>query len=83
MEVENFHRYYKPEPLYLALEDVPDAEFMWYEKEINQFEMLWNEGTPLKDIAGHFGKTEISILLIAVDRSLKGGIKAREGWRIW
>lgn len=69
--------------IYIALEDVPDADFIWSEREINQFDLLWNQDLPLKGIAAHFNTSETSVFILAFDRALKGEIKAREGWKIW
>lgn len=80
---EKFYTYYKPEPVYLALEDLPDVEFMWNETEIKHFEKLWNMDVPLVDIAIQMDKSDTSIFLLVMDRCLKGLIKPRNGWKIW
>lgn len=71
------------ENIYIALEDIPDADFIWSEKEMNHFKILWNLDTPLNDIAAQFNRPGLSALLIALDLGIKGEIKGREGWTIW
>lgn len=69
--------------VYIPLEDVPDADWTWIEREIHHFDILWNLNTPIKDMAKQFKKSEISIFLMACDRVLKGELKPRDGWKIW
>lgn len=74
---------YRRERLYIALESVKDADFIWHEREVNHFDVLWNMDMSLKDIAEQFDRSETSIFLLALDRALQGKIKARKGWKIW
>lgn len=74
---------HKRNQIYVALEDVEDAEFIWSEKEIAKFEILWEKDMPLVDISKQLGCTETSVFLLAFDRGLKGTIKPRKGWHIW
>lgn len=74
---------HKRNQIYVALEDVEDVEFIWSEKEIANFEILWNMDMPLAEIAKQLDCTETSVFLLAFDRGLKGAIKPRDGWRIW
>lgn len=69
--------------IYIALEDVEDTEFIWSEKQVNNFEILWNMDMPLVDIAKQLDASESSVFLLAFDRGLKGTIKPRKGWCIW
>lgn len=76
--------YYRVDaPLYIALEDVKDTEFIWSEQEVARFEKLWNIDMPIKDIADRFGRSISSVFLLAFDRVMKGEIKGRKGWKIW
>lgn len=74
---------HKRNQIYVALEDVDDVEFIWSEKQIANFEILWNMDMPLTEISKQLGCTETSVFLLAFDRALKGFIKRREGWNIW
>lgn len=69
--------------IYVALEDIEDAEFIWSEKQVANFEILWNMDMPLSEIAKQLDCTETSVFLLALDRALKGSIERRKGWRIW
>lgn len=78
----NYVRKYR-DSIHLALEDIPDIEFLWLGHEIKRFEVLWRQGMPLSDIAKELNKSEISVLLQAFDRLLRGVIEPRKGWQIW
>lgn len=69
--------------IYIPLEDVPDTEWFWTDREKNQFDILWHLDMPVKDLAEYFNKSETSVVLMAFDRLLRGVIKPREGWTIW
>lgn len=74
---------HKRNQIYVALEDVEDVEFIWSEKQIANFEILWNMDMPLAEISNQFDCSEMSVFLLSVDRLLKGTIKPRKGWHIW
>lgn len=75
--------YYTKE-IYIPLEDL-GSEWIWTTDEIELFEIMWNEGMPIKEMAEYFGKHETTIVIVAIDRFLqkKPKIKPREGWNIW
>lgn len=83
MGVNKYHGFFRLSPIYVALEDVPDTEFIWTEKEVGNFDILWNLNVPLKRIAVQLQRTESSVFMLAYDRALKGEIKPRNGWAIW
>lgn len=83
MGVNKLYTYFKRSPMYIALEDVDDCDFLWFEDEIAEFEMLWNQDLPIADMAAKFERSEISILIMSFDRLLNGAIKPRQGWTIW
>jgi hypothetical protein len=69
--------------LYIALEDIPDTDFFWDEKEIVTFDILWHRELPIPEIAEILGKTELSILFLSLDRILKEKVSPRKGWNLW
>lgn len=83
--VNGFGKYFKHKrnEIYVALDDIEDAEFIWSEKQIANFEILWEMDMPLVEISKQLGCTETSVFLLAFDRGLKGRIKPRKGWCIW
>jgi uncharacterized protein (DUF1015 family) len=69
--------------IYIAMENVEDAEFIWGRRGLNEFEELWNKDIPLTEIAETLERTEMACLLLALDRVMQGKLKPRKGWRIW
>lgn len=74
---------FKSGNIYISLEDIPDAEWIWSEKDIIHFDILWGLDMPVPDIARQFRRSETSIVLLAFDRALQGKIVPRQGWNIW
>jgi len=62
--------------IYVACEDL---DFVWDEKDVKQFDRMWEEGLSLPDIARAFGRDENEVAILAIDRRMKGYIQAREG----
>lgn len=62
--------------LYIALESV---NFLWCEKEVEEFVEMWNKGFSLEEIADYFQRPAIEVLLLFLDQSEKGKVGARKG----
>jgi hypothetical protein len=69
--------------IYTALEEVEDIDFFWSRTEIHEFDFWWKQDKPLTEIAEEMERTETAVLLLALDRVMKGKIKPRNGWKIW
>lgn len=70
------------EQLYIPLEDL-DGQWIWTESEINQFDMLFKNGMPVNKMAAYFDKYETTILVVWLDRYIKGALGMRKGWNLW
>ena len=68
--------------IYVPLEDL-DGEWIWTETEIKQFDMLFKNGMPLKKMASYFERYETTILVVWLDRYIKGELGVRDGWNLW
>lgn len=68
--------------IYTLLEDIEEIRWHWSMEEIKLFEKLWNHNHRLVDIAAYMKRTEISILMLSLDRLLKGKIPRRDEWKI-
>lgn len=82
-KIEAFYLRHKRNSTYVALEKVADHDFFWSSTEVKEFEQLWKEECPLKEIAEILERSELSVFLLAVDRLMQGKIKQREGWKAW
>ncbi|MGF6951893.1 phenylpyruvate tautomerase PptA (4-oxalocrotonate tautomerase family) [Neobacillus sp. B4I6] len=82
-KIEAFYLRNQRRSIYIALEEVEDADFFWGRTEIKEFDFWWKKDTPLTKIAYEMERTETAVLLLALDRVMKGKIKPRDGWRIW
>jgi len=82
-KLEQNHLTRKRKYIYTALENVEDADWYWDVKEILDFQELWNAEISVKDIAAYLKRTEMSVLLLSLDRMAKGKIKPRQGWSLW
>jgi hypothetical protein len=69
--------------IYIALEEVEDAEFLWGRWSLKEFDRLWNEDIPLTEIAETLERTEMACLLLSLDRVMQGKLEPRRGWKIW
>jgi hypothetical protein len=81
--VEKYYFQNKRNNIYIALEEVEDADFYWSRKEIEKFDKKWNEDTPITEIAMEMKRTEIAVFLLSLDRIFRGQIKPRKNWKIW
>jgi hypothetical protein len=59
---------------YMLFEDI---DFYWDERDVLQFDRIWNEGYSLEDIAAYFRRHEDEIALLVIDRARKGYIQPR------
>lgn len=82
-KLEQNHLTHKRKYIYTALENVEEVEWYWSVKEILAFQELWKADISVRDIAACMKRTEMSVLLLSLDRIAKGKIKPREGWQIW
>lgn len=69
----------KNRSLHIALEE---KDFIWSREDVNEFELMYRNGTSLNEIAEYFDKQPVEVLLLALDRIEAGTIQIREGWRI-
>jgi hypothetical protein len=72
--LEAFHLKKQRRVTYLALEEL---DFSWSEAETREMKRLWNDGTPLEDIAEHFGREADECFILLFDLARKGKIKYR------
>jgi len=63
---------------YVVLDEVK-INFFWSEKEVSDFDYLWNEGRTLKELANYFKRKPEEVLLLALDRGMLEKIKPRSG----
>jgi hypothetical protein len=82
-KIEAFYLRNQRRHIYTALEEVDDADFFWGRTEINEFDFWWKKDKPLTEIADEMERTETAVLLLALDRVMKGKIQPRDGWKIW
>ena len=68
--------------LYIPLEEL-DNDWIWTVGDVKDFDQLWKEDVPIKEMAKFFDCYEATILVMAFDRLIKGQIKPRKGWKIW
>jgi hypothetical protein len=72
--LEKGYMIYDRQKLYTVLEEL---NFHWCEKEVRQFEALWNEGKSLQDIAEIFNRDLDETALLVLDRARRNKIKPR------
>jgi hypothetical protein len=68
----------KSQSIYMALEE-EDLDFFWDEKEVLEFDRLWESRMNILDIAAHFDRDPDEVMLLAIDRARKGFIAKRKG----
>jgi hypothetical protein len=73
----------KRNTIYIALEEVEDMDFYWSPKEIEKFDGLWKEDTPIKEMAESMRRSELAVFLLSLDRIFRGLIKPRKSWNFW
>jgi adenylate cyclase class IV len=81
-KMEQYYLRNKRPLIYVALEEVEDAEFFWSPVEIKLFTRMWKMGMKLEDIAKELHRSEIAVFLLSLDRIFQGKIKPRD-WKIW
>jgi hypothetical protein len=81
--IEKYYFQNKRNNIYIALEEVEDADFYWSRKEIETFDKKWVEDTPITEIATAMKRTEIAVFLLSLDRIFRGQVKPRKNWKIW
>lgn len=64
--------------LYMALDD-DDINFYWDDKDVLQFDQMWESRVNIMDIAEFFGRDPDEVMLLAIDRARKGFISKRKG----
>jgi hypothetical protein len=75
-KLEHYHmRKYRPR-LYVACEDF---DFTWSLEEVQEFDEMWKQGANVYDLQEYFNRSQEEILLLALDRAMKGEIEPREG----
>jgi hypothetical protein len=82
-QIERSHMKHKRKYIYTSLENVPDTDWYWSVNEILTFQELWEADISLRDMAAYLKRTEMSVLLLSLDRMAKGKIAPRDGWSIW
>lgn len=56
-----------------------DLNFIWDERDVLQFQNMWDEGVSIFEIAQTFQRDVDEIVLLAIDRGRKGYIQKRDG----
>lgn len=65
---------------YIALDNLRDDIWTWdYFSEVRPFDQMWREGKPFWEIAEELKRKPDAVLILAIDRILKGAIKPRPG----
>lgn len=75
-KIESHYLKNKFRETYIALEEL---NFSWTKEELFDFECMWDEGATLDELAEYFERTPEEILILALDRGMKGKIKPRKG----
>lgn len=65
--------------IYIACEEI---DMVWDERDVSQFDLMWNEGMPLSGIAACFNRPYHDLWLLMIDRFEKEAIDDRPGG-IW
>lgn len=63
---------------YIVFDDF-DLSFEWDRKEVREVDRLWAEGVSLMEIAKRFKRPHVEVLLLLIDRDMKGKIQPRKG----
>jgi hypothetical protein len=53
--------------------------FVWDEREVLEFDHMWNEGLSIPDIARAFGRDPDEVAVLTIDRARRGHISKRAG----
>jgi hypothetical protein len=81
--MEQYYLRNKRSSIYIALEEVEDADFYWSPLEINRFDELWKKDTSIVEIAKEMKRSEIAVFLLSLDRVFRNKVKPRTGWKFW
>lgn len=81
--MEQYYFQNKRNNIYIALEEVEDTNFYWSPKEIVRFDKLWEEDTPITEIATEMRRSEISVFILSLDRIFREKVKPRKNWNFW
>ncbi|WP_342615046.1 hypothetical protein [Peribacillus frigoritolerans] len=68
---EEKYLYHKRHNLYIMLED-EDVDWYWDDKEVIEFDRMFNEGATVLELSQHFCRPTVEIALLTIDRDLKG-----------
>lgn len=66
----------KREQVYIALEDI---DFIWDEKEVKKFILMWNSDFPVEKIAKKLNRPIDDVAMLVYDQALKSKIEPRDG----
>lgn len=64
---------------YLVLGSIDDDFWLWEEDHVREFDRLWKNGLPFWEIVQQLKEHPDKVLLLAIDRILKGAIGPRPG----
>lgn len=62
--------------IYVALEDI---DFIWSEKEVKKFRMMWDSDFPVEKIAERLKRSIDDVAMLVYDQALRRKIKPRDG----
>lgn len=68
----------KNNALYIPLEQA-DINWKWTPNEVSHFDWLWKTGVSLMDIAEKLSRPPVEIVIMIIDRELRGKLKPRKG----
>lgn len=81
-QMKTHHQKRKRNVIYTSLENIKNVEWFWSQSEIKKFDRLWNEDTPIEEIALELERSEFAVFLLSLDRIYQEKIKPRN-WKIW
>lgn len=69
-QIHKNHFTHKRKPFHIMLENA-DINWMWEEKDIEEFEELFKQGWTLQQLSEHFNRPHVEIALMMIDRELE------------
>lgn len=73
----------KPEDFFVTRNKIhiacEELDFVWDEKQVKEFKLMWREGKSIKQIADVLSRDPDEVLILAVDQCRGGFVKRREG----
>ncbi|GAB7387398.1 hypothetical protein BSNK01_12340 [Bacillaceae bacterium] len=75
VRLEEFYMQQSRRNIYVACEDM---DFVWDERDVEEFDRMWQEGFSIWDIARAFNRDPDEVALLAMDRARKRKIKKRK-----